>query len=78
MSKNKNRGNMGLIDKTIRIMVALVIAMLYFTKTITGTWGIVLIVLAAVFLITSFISFCPLYTLFGLRTNKKRKQNGTA
>lgn len=64
--------NMGSLDKTIRIIVALVLAVLYFTNVISGTLGIVLLVLAAVFLLTSFISFCPLYTLFGLNTCKTK------
>ncbi|OFX25521.1 MAG: hypothetical protein A2041_09000 [Bacteroidetes bacterium GWA2_31_9b] len=60
--------NMGIFDKAIRIIVALVIAILFFTKIITGTLGIVLLIVAGIFLITSFISFCPLYTIFGLTT----------
>ena len=59
---------MGIFDKAIRIIVALVIAILFFTKIITGTLGIVLLIVAGIFLITSFISFCPLYTIFGLTT----------
>ncbi len=62
--------NMGSIDKTVRIVLALIIAFLYYNGTIAGTLGIVLIVLAAVFVITSFISFCPLYTIFGIKTCK--------
>lgn len=63
--------NMGGIDRVIRIIVAAVIAVLFFTKVIEGTLGIVLLVLACVFLLTSFISFCPLYLPFGLSTKKK-------
>ena len=63
--------NMGTIDKVIRILVAVVIAVLYFTHVVSGTLGIILLVLAGVFVLTSFISFCPLYTLFGLSTKKK-------
>ncbi len=62
--------NMGSIDKTVRIVVAVVIAFLFYNGTITGTLGIVLIVLAAVFVLTSFVSFCPLYTIFGIKTCK--------
>ncbi len=62
--------NMGSIDKAVRIVVALIIAFLYYNGTIAGTLGIVLIVLAVVFVITSFISFCPLYTIFGIKTCK--------
>ena len=60
--------NMGSTDKIIRILVAVVIAALYFTNTITGTLGIVLMVLAVVFLLTSLIGFCPLYKIFGIST----------
>ena len=59
---------MGTADRTIRTILAVVFAVLYFTNAITGTFGIVLMVLAAVFLLTSFISFCPLYAPFGLKT----------
>ncbi|MAY84569.1 MAG: hypothetical protein CMP59_10595 [Flavobacteriales bacterium] len=64
--------NMGSADRVIRAIVAAVIAALYFTGTISGTLGIVLLVLAAIFLLTSFISFCPLYAPFGLSTCKTK------
>ena len=60
--------NMGTADRTIRTILAVVVAVLYFTNVITGTLGIVLMVLAAVFLLTSVVSFCPLYAPFGLKT----------
>jgi hypothetical protein len=64
--------NMGIIDRVVRIMVALVIIGLYFANVITGTLAIVLLVLAAVFILTSQIRFCPLYLPFGINTwNKK-------
>jgi len=65
--------NMGTIDRIIRVIIAAVIAVLFFTNQITGTLGIIFIILAAVFLLTSFISFCPLYLPLGLRTNKGTK-----
>jgi hypothetical protein len=65
--------NMGTIDKVIRILVAVVVAVLYFTHIITGTLGIVLLVLAGVFVLTSLISVCPLYMPFGLSTTKKEQ-----
>jgi len=64
--------NMGTIDKVIRILVAVVFVVLFFTKVITGTLGIVLLVLAAVFVLTSLISFCPLYLPFGISTKGKK------
>lgn len=60
--------NMGSTDKIIRISLAVIIAILFFTGTITGTLGIVLLVLAGVFLLTSLVSFCPLYAPFGIKT----------
>lgn len=53
--------NMGSADRIIRIILAAVVAFLYYNKTITGTLGIVLLVLAGIFVLTSLISFCPLY-----------------
>lgn len=64
--------NMGNTDRIIRVMAAVVFSVLYFTGTVTGTAGLVLVVLGAIFLATSFISFCPLYTLVGLNTCEKK------
>jgi hypothetical protein len=71
--KDAMKKNMGTADKAIRILIAVVIAVLFFTNVISGTLGIVLLLLAAVFLLTSFISFCPLYLPFGIRTNKTQE-----
>jgi len=60
--------NMGSTDRIVRILIAAVIAVLYFTGFVSGTLGIVLLVLAGVFVLTSFISFCPLYAPFGIST----------
>lgn len=59
---------MGSLDRIIRVLIAVVVAVLYFTGTISGTLGIVLLVLAGVFVLTSLISFCPLYPPFGINT----------
>ena len=67
------KANMGTTDKIIRIAVAALIAILYFTDVISGTLGIVLLVAAAVFVLTSLISFCPLYPIIGMNTNKKKQ-----
>ncbi len=64
------KSNMGSTDRIIRLILAAVMATLYFTGTIPGTLGLVLVILAAVFLLTSFISFCPLYAPFGISTRK--------
>jgi hypothetical protein len=66
--------NMGNTDRLIRIIVAIVFSVLYFTGTVTGTVGIVLLVLGGVFVATSFISFCPLYTLVGINTCPTEKK----
>lgn len=66
--------NMGKIDKIVRIIIAAVIAILFFTNQISGTLGIVLLVFAIVLLLTSFISFCPLYLPFGISTKEKNNQ----
>jgi hypothetical protein len=63
--------NMGSADRIIRVVLAIVFAALYFTNTVSGTVGIVLLVLGVVFLLTSVVSFCPLYAPFGLSTCKK-------
>ena len=63
--------NMGSLDKIIRLVVAVVLAGLYFTGVLTGTLAIVGLALAVVFVLTSFISFCPLYAPFGINTCKK-------
>jgi hypothetical protein len=60
--------NMGTADRVIRLIIAAIFAFLYFNGTVTGTTGIVLLVLAAVFTLTSLVSFCPLYALVGART----------
>ena len=64
--------NMGSADRIIRIVIAVVITILYFTNVISGTLGIVLLVLAGIFLLTGFVSTCPLYMPFGLSTCKKK------
>ncbi len=60
--------NMGTADRIIRVILAIIFGALYFTGTVTGTVGIVLLVLGAVFLLTSLVSVCPLYSLFGIST----------
>jgi hypothetical protein len=62
--------NMGSADRAIRVLVALVIAWLYFAGKISGTLAIILLVLAVVFVITSLVSWCPGYLPFGFSTRK--------
>jgi hypothetical protein len=63
--------NMGTTDKMLRVLLAVIIAILYLTNIISGTPGIVLIIFALVFVLTSFVSFCPLYVPFGWNTMRK-------
>jgi hypothetical protein len=65
--------NMGTADRIIRVIIAAIFVILYFTKVIAGTWGIVLLVLAGILLVTSLIGFCPLYVPCGLKTCRKKK-----
>ncbi|WP_370480360.1 YgaP family membrane protein [Tamlana flava] len=64
--------NMGSADRIIRVIIAAIVGILYFTGTISGTLGIILLVLAGVFVLTSVISFCPLYAPFGIKTCKMK------
>lgn len=63
--------NMGTADKVFRILVAIIITGLYFANIISGTLALILLVLAGIFILTSFMSFCPLYLPFGISTRKK-------
>jgi hypothetical protein len=63
--------NMGTADKVVRTFVAIVIAGLYFANLISGAVAIILLILAGVFILTSFMSFCPLYYPFRISTRKK-------
>lgn len=65
--------NMGITDRIIRTLIAVVMLILYFTNIISGTLGIILIVVSAVFLLTSLVSFCPLYSILGI--SSKQKEN---
>ncbi|WP_113924276.1 YgaP family membrane protein [Cognataquiflexum aquatile] len=65
--------NMGTTDRIIRTIIAVMAAYLYFGGIVTGTLGIVLVVVAAVFLLTSLVSFCPLYSIVGLNTCSVKK-----
>jgi hypothetical protein len=63
--------NMGTLDKALRILIAIIVIALYYTDVISGSLAIVLLVFAGVFIITSFMSFCPLYLPFGISTRPK-------
>ncbi len=63
--------NMGITDRIVRVLIALLVVILYFTNFITGTMAFVLLALSGIFVLTSLVSFCPLYLPFGIRTCKK-------
>jgi len=65
---------MGAADRLIRLVVAAVIVILYFTQVITGTLAVILLIFAGIFVITSLVNFCPLYLPFGLNTGKKKSK----
>ncbi len=67
---NKNMGN---LDRIIRVLIAVVAAYLYFTGVVSGTLGIILVVVAVVFVFTSLISFCPIYAILGVKTCSVKK-----
>ncbi|HLN21879.1 MAG TPA: DUF2892 domain-containing protein [Bacteroidales bacterium] len=66
--------NMASADRAIRILIAVVIGILYFTNVINGTLAIVLLILSGIFIITGFVGFCPLYALVGMSTRKTETQ----
>jgi uncharacterized membrane protein len=63
--------NMGTADRVIRLLLAAFLGWLYFSGTITGVLGILLLVLAVVFVLTSLLAFCPLYAPFKFSTRSK-------
>ena len=63
---------MGNLDKMIRVLIASVIAVLYYTQIISGTYAMIALVFALVFILTSFVGTCPLYLPFGMNTNQKK------
>lgn len=67
------KANMGSSDKIIRFLIAVIIAVFYFTHLISGLLASILLILAGIFILTSLISFCPLYYPFGISTRRKIK-----
>jgi K+-transporting ATPase A subunit len=63
--------NMGSTDRIVRIIIAVILAALYFMGTVSGTLGIIFLIIAAVFLLTSLLGWCPLYLPFKLSTKKQ-------
>lgn len=63
--------NMGTVDRVLRVLIAVVVGVLYLTGQITGTAAIILGIVAAIFLLTGFVGFCPLYAPFRISTRGK-------
>lgn len=63
--------NMGTWDRITRFALAALIAILYFTNVISGTWAIILGIVAVIALVTSLVGVCPLYKVLGISTSKK-------
>ena len=66
------KSNMGLLDRTIRIIVAIIIGGLYYANIVSGTVAIILLIIAGAFILTSFVGFCPLYYPFKISTLRKK------
>ncbi|MFW6227302.1 MAG: YgaP family membrane protein [Bacteroidota bacterium] len=66
------KANMGVTDKTIRVLIAITVGILIYTNVISGTWAIVAGILSIIFVLTSMIGFCPLYAILGVKTCKSR------
>lgn len=66
---------MGSTDKVVRVLVAIAVALLVYFQVVTGTLAYIFIAIAAIFVLTSVVSFCPLYSLFNLNTCKVKKHN---
>jgi len=62
---------MGTVDRVIRVLVAVIIVVLYFTNVISGTLAVILLILAGIFIVTSLLGICPLYIPLGISTRKK-------
>ena len=63
--------NIGIIDKVIRILIAVVAVILYSTNVITGTFGIILLIVSAILVLTTVFNFCPIWGMLGISTRKK-------
>ena len=65
--------NMGSIDRIVRVLLAIIISILFFTNVVSGTLGVVLLVIGGVFIATSFINSCPLYSILGINSCPVKK-----
>jgi hypothetical protein len=65
--------NVGTFDRVLRIALAIVLSVLYFTGTVQGTVGVVLLILGGMLLLTAIVGACGLYSLFGISTCALKK-----
>jgi len=65
--------NMGTVDKVLRLLGAVLLVVLYLTGVVSGVLGIICLLIAVMFVVTSILGFCPLYVPFGFSTNKKKE-----
>ena len=65
--------NVGSADQIIRFILAAILIVLYFLKVVPPVWGYVFLALAAIFIITSLLNFCPIWYIFGVKTNKNKE-----
>ncbi len=68
--------NMGAVDKLVRLVVALLIIIAYYQEIVTGVFGIILLIVGGIFVLTSLVSVCPLYSIFGIKTCQLKKEKG--
>ncbi|MFN3587997.1 MAG: DUF2892 domain-containing protein [Spirosomataceae bacterium] len=64
--------NVGKVDKLVRVLVALLLVGLYFSGILSGVLGYILLAVAGVMILTGLVNFCPLYSLLGVNTCKRR------
>ena len=65
--------NMGTVDKVLRLLGAVLLVVLYLTGVVSGTLGIIFLLIAVMFVVTSILGFCPLYVPLGINTGKKKE-----
>jgi hypothetical protein len=75
IKQTRMKKNMGSADKVIRVIIAIIFSVLYFTQIVTGTLATIILVLGGILLITSVISFCPVYIAFGINNCKKNNND---
>jgi hypothetical protein len=65
--------NMGFVDKFVRVLAAVIIAVLYLTHVISGLLALILLIIGIIFIVTSLLGFCPMYLPFHINTGKKKE-----